>query len=85
MFAFYLAGLRHGTDPAAVAEVVFEAYATADPRLRYVCSWGAAESIDGRARMSDAEWVALGAIDADAEYYARFAELFGLDIAPPPA
>jgi len=84
MFAFYLAGLAHGTDPFEVAAVVHEAYTTPNPTLRYVCSWGAAESIQGRARMSDADWVALGAIDDDAEYYARFEELLGLDIAPPP-
>ena len=65
-------------------EVVHEAFTTTNPRLRYVCSWGAAESIQGRARMSDADWVGLGAIadDDDAGYYERFEELFGLHIAP---
>ena len=75
MFAFYVTGLQQpGTDPFDVAAVVHEAYATAEPQLRWVCGWGAAESIDGRARMSDADWIALGAIDADddAAYYARF-------------
>lgn len=83
MFRFYLAGLATGTDPFDVAEVVHQAFTTTTPRLRYVCSWGAAESIEGRAKMSDADWVGLGAIDDDAVYYARFQELFGLDIAPP--
>lgn len=88
MFAFYVHGLRQpGTDPFDVARVVQEAYTTATPRLRWVCGWGAAESIAGMARMSDADWVGLGAVDAadDDAYYARFAELFGLPIAPPPA
>lgn len=86
MFAFYLVGLRQpGTDPFDVAAVIHEAYATDEPKLRWVCGWGAAESIDGRARMSDADWVGLGAVDPDddAAYYARFRDLFGLDIAPP--
>jgi NAD(P)-dependent dehydrogenase (short-subunit alcohol dehydrogenase family) len=83
MFRFYVAGLSQpGTDPFGVAEVVHEAFTTTTPRLRYVCSWGAAESIEGRARMSDADWVGLGAIADDDEYYERFQELFGLDIGP---
>jgi hypothetical protein len=82
MFRFYVAGLATGPDPFDVAAVVHRAYTDRGPRLRYVCSWGAAESIEGRARMTDADWVGLGAIEDDDAYYARFHELFGLDIAP---
>jgi hypothetical protein len=32
--------------------------------------------------MNDAEWVSLGTPAGDGEYYARFEELFGLDIRP---
>lgn len=85
MFSFYVTGLQQpGTDAFDVARVVHEAYTTSTPRLRWVCGWGAAESIDGMARMSDDDWVSLGAIADDDAYYARFAELFGLSIAPPP-
>ena len=45
-------------------------------------SWGGEEIVRGRERMSDEDWVALGAIEDDAEYYDRFSELFGLDIRP---
>ena len=45
-------------------------------------SWGGQELVEGRAAMDDADWVALGAIEDDAEYYRRFRELFGLDISP---
>jgi hypothetical protein len=45
-------------------------------------SWGARELIEGRARLDDADWVALGAVADDAEYYRRFRDLFGVDIAP---
>ena len=45
-------------------------------------SWGGKELVEGRAALDDADWVALGAIDDDAEYYARFDEHFGLDISP---
>ena len=37
-------------------------------------SWGGTELVEGRAALDDADWVALGAIEDDAEYYARFAE-----------
>ena len=36
----------------------------------------------GRERMTDADWVSLGAAPDDANYYTRFEELFGLDIRP---
>ena len=82
LFRFYVAGLAAGSEASEVAHVVYDAYTDPNPRLRYVCCWGAQESLDARARMSDADWVGLGAIADDAEYYERFRTLFGLDIAP---
>jgi hypothetical protein len=38
--------------------------------------------IEGRSRMSDAEWVAMGALDADADYYDAFQRHFGVRIHP---
>ena len=38
--------------------------------------------VAGRAAMSDEDWVALGALADDADYVARFNELFGLDLGP---
>ena len=81
LFQFYAAGIPVATDPMEVAEVVHHAYTTDSPQLRYVTSWGGKELIEGRAHISDADWIGLGAIEDDAEYYARFKELFGLDIA----
>jgi NAD(P)-dependent dehydrogenase (short-subunit alcohol dehydrogenase family) len=82
MFQMYATGIPNATDPFEVAEVIHHAVTTDEPRLRYVTSWGAAELIQGRDRMTDADWVALGAALDDAAYYARFEELFGLDIRP---
>jgi NAD(P)-dependent dehydrogenase (short-subunit alcohol dehydrogenase family) len=82
MFQMYATGIPNATDPFEVAEVIHHAVTTDEPRLRYVTSWGAAELIQGRDRMTDADWVALGAAPDDAAYYARFEELFGLDIRP---
>ena len=80
MLMFYAAGLAHATDPFEVAEVVQHALETDEPQLRYVVSWGAREVIEGRQRMSDDDWVALGALADDDAYYERFRDLFGLEI-----
>lgn len=81
MFQMYAAGLVHATDPFAVAEVIRHAIETENPQLRYQVSWGGRELVGGRARITDEEWVGLGTIEADGEYYDRFRQLFELDIA----
>lgn len=80
MFQMYAVGMGKATDPFEVGAVIHHAITTDTPSLRYAVSWGAKELIDGRAAMSDAEWVQLGAHDDDAEYYADFAEKFGVDL-----
>jgi NAD(P)-dependent dehydrogenase (short-subunit alcohol dehydrogenase family) len=82
MFQFYARGIAEATDPTEVAEVIHHAVTTDRPQLRYVMSWGGEGMLRGRASMADADWVGLGAIEDDTEYYARFQELFGVDIAP---
>lgn len=82
MLRFYAAGLRQPGQPSDVADVIHEAVTTDTPRLRWTCGWGGAELAGTRAAVSDEDWVALGAIEDDPEYEARFEELFGLDIAP---
>jgi NAD(P)-dependent dehydrogenase (short-subunit alcohol dehydrogenase family) len=83
MFSFYAAGRLGATDPFEVAALIHEAITTDHPQLRYACSWGGPEVIGGRARMTDAEWVALGAIADDDEYYTRYEAALGVDIRPP--
>jgi NAD(P)-dependent dehydrogenase (short-subunit alcohol dehydrogenase family) len=82
MFQMYAAGLANASDPFEVAAVVHHAITTDEPRLRYTVSWGGRELVEGRGAIDDREWVALGALTDDGAYYARFAELFGIDIAP---
>jgi NAD(P)-dependent dehydrogenase (short-subunit alcohol dehydrogenase family) len=82
MFQMYATGYTHATDPFEVAAIVYQAITTDAPQLRYAVSWGGHELVDGRAAMSDAEWIALGNHDDDADYYAAFESAFGLDIAP---
>lgn len=80
MFQFYATGLAHATDPFEVGALINHAITTDTPQLRYPCSWGGPELIDGRAGMTDAEWVALATAEDDAEYYAKFNDGFGVDL-----
>jgi NAD(P)-dependent dehydrogenase (short-subunit alcohol dehydrogenase family) len=80
LFQFYAAGLAHATDPFEVGEVIHHAVTTDTPQLRYPVSWGGHELIGGRAAMSDADWVALGAHTDDDDYYDAFRAAFGLDL-----
>jgi NAD(P)-dependent dehydrogenase (short-subunit alcohol dehydrogenase family) len=80
MFNFYAAGLAAPGQPSEVAEVIYQAATSETPKLRYTCGWGGAELIAGKAGITDEEWVAMGAIETDAEYAARFKELFDLEI-----
>jgi NAD(P)-dependent dehydrogenase (short-subunit alcohol dehydrogenase family) len=80
MFQFYATGMAHATDPFEVAEVVHEAITTTQPKLRYAVSWAAPEMAPLHDRIADDDWIGLGAIEDDAEYYARFDDMFGLDI-----
>ena len=81
LFQFYAAGMAQSTQPTEVAEVILHAIQTASPQLRYPVSWGAVEMLSKRPNVSDADWVALGAIIEDGDYIAEFKRLFGVDIA----
>lgn len=80
MFQMYAAGITNATDPFEVGKVIHHAITTDQPQLRYAVSWGAQELIDGRAAMTDQEWVELGSIEDDEDYYQAFADRFGLPI-----
>ncbi len=83
MFQFYAAGLANATDPSEVAKVVYHAITTDSPMLRYAVSWAGPEIVDSRNRITDEDWVALGEIADDDDYYQAFRDTFGLDITPP--
>ena len=53
-----------------------------EPQLRYTCGWAGPELAEGRKRMSDREWIEIGAAEADGEYYELFEAGFGVDISP---
>jgi len=80
MFQMYAAGHVHATDAIEVARIVREAIETDAPRLRYQVSWGGRELVEGRARMTDEEWIALGRPAPLSEYIDAFAGAFGLEL-----
>jgi NAD(P)-dependent dehydrogenase (short-subunit alcohol dehydrogenase family) len=80
MLQMYAAGYHHASDANEVAEVVLDAIETDQPKLRYPVSWGGAGIIDGRAAMSDEDWVAMGRIESMDDYVAAFRDAFGVDI-----
>jgi NAD(P)-dependent dehydrogenase (short-subunit alcohol dehydrogenase family) len=81
LFQFYTVGIANATDPFEVARLIHHAVTTDTPQLRYAVSWGGPEIMEGRQKLSDEAWVALGLPADDADYYAAFQEAFGLDIA----
>lgn len=82
LFAFYAAGITNATPAEEAAATILQAATTSSPRLRWHCSWGAAELLDARAAMSDEDWVSFGRHLDDEAYYDEFTERFKLDIRP---
>jgi NAD(P)-dependent dehydrogenase (short-subunit alcohol dehydrogenase family) len=65
-----------GASPALVAGAIAHAVSTPDPQLRYLVGVDAETLVTHRARMTDAEWIALGRKQTDAEYFTEFATRF---------
>ncbi|MEZ5279804.1 MAG: SDR family oxidoreductase [Acidimicrobiales bacterium] len=80
MFSLYAAGLSDPGSPQEAAEVIFEAIATDEPKLRWTCGWGGEELSRSHYDVAPEEFVALGALD-DQGFYEGFKRLYGLDIA----
>ena len=80
MLQMYAAGYVNASDASEVAEIVRHAIETDEPKLRYPVSWGGQSIVDGRAAMTDEEWVALGRIESLDGYIAAFRDAFGVDI-----
>ncbi len=80
MFQFYAAGMANATDPFEVGAVIHHAVTTDQPELRYPVSWGGTQLVEGRAAMTDQQWVELADHADDGEYYDAFKAAFGLEL-----
>ncbi|NNE13309.1 MAG: SDR family oxidoreductase [Ilumatobacter sp.] len=80
MMQMYAAGYVHASDASEVAEIIRHAIETDEPKLRYPVSWGGQAVVEGRAAMTDEEWVELGRIETLDEYVEAFSVAFGIDI-----
>ena len=75
----FLAGLRAPGSPEEVADVILQA-ATGEPaRLRHPVGEDVTKIAAGRRRIDDEDFLALSTLD-DAEYKARYAEIFGIEL-----
>ena len=71
---------RRGADPpSAVAEVIAEALDDPTPRFRYLAGKDAPPVLNGRARMTDEEWIDMGREMTDEEYFAESGRRFPPD------
>lgn len=78
--ALFASQLQHPTMPETVAEVIEHAVTTDQPRLRYVVGGDAEALIAARARLSDEEWVALHAIEDEAEFVRAMNDVAGFGV-----
>ncbi len=70
-----------GGDPQEVAEAIEHAITTDSPKLRYLVGVTAKPFAEGRARITDEEWVDFGREMTEDEFWAEFARIFPLPIA----
>lgn len=76
----FAAGFRANVAPERVAETILEAITTSNYKLRWPVGEDAVGMLEGRARMSDEDWVAMGADLSDEEYNARYKDAFGIEL-----
>jgi NAD(P)-dependent dehydrogenase (short-subunit alcohol dehydrogenase family) len=76
MQALYRNARGGAEPPSAVAEVIADALDDPTPRFRYLAGKNAPPVLDGRARMTDEEWIDMGREMTDEEYFAESARRF---------
>jgi NAD(P)-dependent dehydrogenase (short-subunit alcohol dehydrogenase family) len=74
----FAAGFRDPARPEDVAETILAAITSGEYRLRWLVGKDAVGLAEGRARMSDEAWVAMGDDLSDEEYNRRFFEQVGI-------
>ncbi|MFP6579709.1 MAG: SDR family oxidoreductase [Myxococcota bacterium] len=83
MLHFYARGIKADVQASEVAAVLLAALEDPECGFRYTCAWSGPELCEGRSKLDDATWIALGDQPDDAAYHRAFEAAFGLDIRPP--
>ena len=77
MSTLYAAATAQGGDPVDVAKMIEQAISDPAPRFRYPVGLDAPVFLEGRARMTDQEYIdAFGREQTDEEWFAEFARRF---------
>lgn len=76
----FAAGFKVAAQPELVAATILEAIRTPDYRLRWPVGEDAVGFVNGRPKISDEDWVAMGDDLSDEEYNRRFYEYFGIKL-----
>jgi len=74
----YSAGFRVAAQPQQVAEAIHESITTPHYKLRWPVGTDAQGFAAGRPKLTDEEWIAMGADLSDEDYNRRFFEYFGI-------
>jgi NAD(P)-dependent dehydrogenase (short-subunit alcohol dehydrogenase family) len=76
----FAAGFKVASQPQLVAETILQAITTPSYKLRWPVGADAVGLSQGRPKLSDEEYVALGDDLDDAEYNGRYRRYFGIDL-----
>jgi NAD(P)-dependent dehydrogenase (short-subunit alcohol dehydrogenase family) len=75
---FYAAGFRDPARPDEVAETILAAITSDEYRLRWPVGKDAISFSEGRRKIPDETWIAMGGELSDQDYNQRFFEYFGI-------
>ena len=76
----FVAGFKQGTPAEDVAAVVLQSIEADEYKLRWPVGSDAQTMLEGRANMTDEEWVEMGGDLSDAEYNSLYAKHFKIDL-----
>jgi len=80
MLALFRSSLQTPTPPSLVADKIVAVVNNRDATLRHPVGPDAKGFLDGRASMTDEQWIAWGGVESDEEWAANVKRAFGMDI-----
>ena len=80
MQAFFKNSEKPAASPTLVAEMIRYVIESADPRLRFLVGPDVHSFLGWRVALSDEDWVRLGGVQRDADYFERVFVDTGVDL-----